>query len=242
MYAIVRQGNGKYYTSAVFGYFYDIKSYDRYQRYLERIFSPYYIVLNDEKTRLVKVPAIQSGTHFNPPLILLFDEDTDGWNVDPKTGKGCISFLTRETADMICESHETPPDILEKCLILDRSFTYDLCTEVKSENDLKSLACISGGFHDACIKFCTMEDGGVLHVRFEGVWGCEIELWFWDDVSYSIECRNHENADPIWLFSSLFMENGYIYLFDDYDVTAADVSDYHCWFRAKHMRYRVIPD
>ena len=37
MHAIIRQGNGKYYISSVFGYYNDVKSEDDYQRYLERI-------------------------------------------------------------------------------------------------------------------------------------------------------------------------------------------------------------
>ena len=35
MHAIVRQGDGKYYVSPVFGYYKDVKSKDDYQRYLE---------------------------------------------------------------------------------------------------------------------------------------------------------------------------------------------------------------
>ena len=33
MHAIVRQGDGKYYVSPVFGYYKDVKSKDDYQRY-----------------------------------------------------------------------------------------------------------------------------------------------------------------------------------------------------------------
>lgn len=43
MHAIIRQGNGQYYISAVFGYYSDVKLEDDYQRYLERIRTPYYI-------------------------------------------------------------------------------------------------------------------------------------------------------------------------------------------------------
>ena len=46
MHAIIRQGNGKYYISAVFGYYSDVKSEDDYQRYLESIHTPYYVVFN----------------------------------------------------------------------------------------------------------------------------------------------------------------------------------------------------
>ena len=73
MYAIIRQGNGKYYTSTVFGYFHDIKSTDDYQRYLERIHSPYYIVWNEAKTNLTKVFAMQSNTKYLIPQVLIVE-------------------------------------------------------------------------------------------------------------------------------------------------------------------------
>ena len=43
MHAILRQGNGEYYVSAVFGYYRDIAATNSYQRYLERIHKPYFI-------------------------------------------------------------------------------------------------------------------------------------------------------------------------------------------------------
>lgn len=55
MHAIIRQGNGKYYISSVFGYYSDVKSEDDYQRYLERIHSTYYVVFNEEKTKIDKM-------------------------------------------------------------------------------------------------------------------------------------------------------------------------------------------
>ena len=54
MHAIIRQGNGKYYISAVFGYYRDITATDDYERYLEEIHKPYWIVWNPEKTRLIR--------------------------------------------------------------------------------------------------------------------------------------------------------------------------------------------
>ena len=64
MHAIIRQGNGKYYISAVFGYYNDVKSEDDYQRYLERIHTPYYIIFNEEKTKLIKWFNMQPDTKY----------------------------------------------------------------------------------------------------------------------------------------------------------------------------------
>ena len=72
MHAIIRQGNGKYYISAVFGYYNDVKSEDDYQRYLERIYTPYYIIFNEEKTKLIKWFNMQPDTKYliNQVLII----------------------------------------------------------------------------------------------------------------------------------------------------------------------------
>ena len=242
MYAIVRQGNGKYYTSTVFGHFRDIKSTADYQRYLESIYSPYYIVWNEEKTHLVKVFAMQPNTKYLIPQILIVDADTDNWDLDKETGMGCVRFLTRDIADRLSESHEMPPAILDQCLFLEHAFSYDPCPEVKTEKDIENLDWVSGGFHDARIQSCVMQSDGVLHVHFDGTWGCEIDVWFWGDVSYCIESRNPELWDPYWSSSSVFFENGYIYLVDEVDTTAEQINDNYCWFKARHMKYRVIPD
>ena len=242
MYAIVRQGNGKYYTSTVFGYFHDVKSADDYQRYLERIHSPYYIVWNEKKTHLVKVFAMQPNTKYLIPQILIVDANKDNWIEDSETNMGCANFISREIADRLCDTHEMPPDIFEKCLLLENSVCYTPCPEVKTEKDIENLDWVSGGFHDARIQSCKILDDGSLHVHFDGTWGCEIDVWFWDDVSYCIESRNPDLWDPYWCASSVFFDNGYIYLIDESDMTAEQINDNYCWFKAKHMKYRVIPD
>ncbi len=242
MYAIVRQGNAKYYTSTVFAYFHDVRSSDDYQRYLEQIHSPYYIVWNEDKTHLVKVFAMQPNTKYLIPQILIVDANTDNWIEDTETGMGRVSFLSRELADKLSVSHKMPPEIFEKCMLLEKSFSYDPCPEVKTEKDIENLECASGGFHDAYIRSCILQDNGMLHVRFGGIWGCEIDVWFWDDVSYCIESRDPALFDPNWYSSSVFFHNGYIYLVDESDMTAEEIDDNYCWFKAKHMKYRIIPD
>ena len=242
MYAIIRQGEGKYYISAVFGYFHDVKSTDDYQRYLERIYSPYYIVWNEEKTHLVKVFAMQPNTKYLIPQVLITDNDTSNWIFDSEHDTGCVEFLTREVADRLIDTHEMPPDIFEKCSLLEKSYSYDSCPEVRTNKDIENLDSVAGGFHDAHIEICSQQDDGTLYVRFEGVWGCSIEMWFWDDVSYCIESRDPEENDPYWYSSSIFLHGGYIYLVDESEMTAEQINDNYCWFKAKHMKYRVIPD
>lgn len=242
MYAIVRQGNGKYYTSTVFGYFHDIKSEDDYQRYLEEIRSPYYIVWNEEKTHLIKVFAMQTNTEFLIPQILIVDTSKDNWIEDAATDMGCVNFLTCEIADRLCDTQEIPAELLEKCLRLEKSVCYNPSPEIKTEKDIANLDSVSGGFHDARIQSLKLLDDGTLHIHFDGTWGCEIDVWFWDDVSYCVESRNPDLGDPYWSESSIFFENGYIYLVDESNMTAEKTNDDYCWFKAKHMKYHVVPN
>lgn len=242
MYAIVRQGNGKYYTSTVFGYFHDVKSTDDYQRYLEKIHSSYYVVWNEEKTHLVKVFAMEPNTKYLIPQILIVDANKDDWIEDCETNMGCVNFFSREIADRLCESHEMPSDFFEKCLLLENSFSYHPCPEVKTTKDIENLEQVSGGFHDAFIQSCQFLDDGTLHVHFAGTWGCEIDVWFWGDVTYSIPSQNPDLLDPYWYSSSIFFENGYLYLVNESDMTAEKINDDYCWFKAKHMKYCILPN
>ena len=99
MHAIVRQGGGKYYVSAVFGYYHDVKAKEEYERYLEQIYSPYYIVWNEEKTALCKVHAMMPDTKSLIPQILIVDTDKQGWVWDESAKMGGVEFLPRKTAE-----------------------------------------------------------------------------------------------------------------------------------------------
>lgn len=83
MHALVCQGNGKYYVSAVFGYYRDITATDDYQRYLQSIHKPYWIVWDEDKKRLIRWLAMVPNTKYLIPQILIVDSRQDNWNKDP---------------------------------------------------------------------------------------------------------------------------------------------------------------
>lgn len=115
MHAIIRQGNGKYYISAVFGYYNDVKSEDDYQRYLERIHTPYYIIFNEEKTKLIKWFNMQPDTKYLINQVLIVDSDKSGWIINEQDGTGGVEFLPRELADKIILDGIVPDDIMQQC-------------------------------------------------------------------------------------------------------------------------------
>lgn len=241
MHAIVRQGNGKYYVSAVFGYYRDVTATDDYKRYLEGIYKPYWIVWDAEKKRLIRWKSMEQNTKYLIPQILVIDTDQSNWNMDEE-GVGSVDFLNRELLDSFLDSDVQPEEILEKCRSMDEGYVYDETPEIKSEEDIDNLMWASGCFHDARIIKEELQDDGTLYLRFDGTWGCEIEVWFWGDLDYDTSSRNPEICDPYWFGSTIILRDGFVYFVDDDDMTVEKIQPGYCYFIARHMKYRIIPN
>ena len=241
MYAIIRQGDGAFYVSAVYGYYTDVTATDDYQRYLESIHKPYYIVWDSEKKRLIRWLAMEPNTHYIIPKILIIDSDHSDWNTNDE-GEGCIDFLNRELLDSFLDNNIQQKEILEKCRIIDGNYTYQDIKEIKNKKDIEDLYQVASGFHDARIAKEEMLKDGSLHLIFDGIWGCNIEMWFWGDLEYDTESRNPEFEDPYWFDSTLIMQDGFIYLVDGEDMTVDEITSEYCYFKAIHMKYKIIPN
>lgn len=241
MHAIIRQGDGKYYVSAVFGYYKDITATGDYERYLESIHKPYWIVWDEEKKKLIRWLAMLPNTKYIIPQILIVDSDQSGWNMDAE-GVGCVDFLSRELLDSFLDKDIQPEEILEKCRSVDSGYVYNEISEIKSEKDIEDLEWASGGFHDARIAKEELQEDGTLYLRFDGTWGCEIEVWFWGDLEYDTSSRDPETSDPYWFGSTVILQDGFVYFVDDDDMTVDQITTGYCYFKARHMKYRIIPD
>lgn len=241
MHAIIRQGDGKYYISAVFGYYRDITATDDYERYLEKIYKPYWIVWDPEKKRLIRWLTMVPDTKYIIPQILIVDADQINWIKDEQ-GVGCVKFLDRALLDSFLDAEDQPQDILEKCYAMDAGYVYDDIQEIKSEKDIENLEWASGGFHDARIAKKEIQEDGTLYLRFDGTWGCEIEVWFRGDVEYDTSGRDSETRDPYWFGSTVILQDGFVYFIDDNDMTVERITPEYCYFKARHMKYRIIPD
>ncbi len=242
MHALIRKGNGEYYVSAVFGYFRRLPKDDSYEEYIRCNRYPYYIIWNEEKTGLIKKHQWVQNTKYIIPQVLIVDGDQSGWIFDKHTGSEWMAFLPKVLADELVEKKILPHDIREQCLTVDEQFTYQEYRELKTQKDIDDLEWVSGGFHDAYVKQTELLDDGSLYVWMDGVWGCSIELWFWGDVEYEISPREGNNSDPYWMDSSVFFENGFVYLVDDCEMTANKITPNSCWFKGRYMKYHVIPN
>ena len=238
MYALVRKGNGQYYGSTVFGYYTYAKSNSKRQH---DGYSLYYVVLDEDKTKLVRCSAFQSGTKYINKMVLIVDSDQTGWKFE-EDNTGGVDFLPREIADDCIDREQTPDVILDQCLAIDNGYMYNAYPEITNEKDIEDLNWVSQYFHDAYIEEQRMTADDELYVRFEGVWGCSIELWFSGDLEYDTSSRDPNTCDPYWYGSTTLIENGFIYLIDDDDMTVDRISKGYCWFKARKVKYHVIPE
>ncbi|MBD9017967.1 MAG: hypothetical protein EGR13_06535, partial [Coprococcus comes] len=160
MHAIIRQDDGKYYVSAVFGYYRDVTATEDYKRYIESIHKPYWIVWDSEKKRLIRWLSMVPETKYIIPQILIVDSERNNWNLDEE-GVGCVDFLSRELLDSFLDDEIQPEEILSKCRTMDAGYVYNEITEVKNQQDIEDLDWVSGGFHDARIAKEKLQDDGI---------------------------------------------------------------------------------
>ena len=239
--AIIRKGNGQYYTSLVFGY-YSVSSSidDDYQKYLDSIYNQFYIVLDESKTKLIKQAVFDRKNKHLEPLILIVDHATDDWNID-QNNNGCVNYLDWSSLLTAVEGNSISSEMLSRCVIEDSKIEYQEYQTVKTQKDLENLDRASRGFHDAYIKDFK-EENDSLYILFDGTWGCKIELWFEGNVSYSTESRDPEEYDPYWFDSTLIMSNGYFILVDEGNMTEEKIDKGYCWFKGNKLKYHIIPN
>ncbi len=234
MYAIVKKSDNKYYTSMVFGYY---KKKSESGRYLKNLFDRCFIVLNEEKNKLVIQYIFDRNKEYLDPLILITDADRKNWNINDDNC-GSVKFLDSENLLTLVENNNVPETDLIKCIENDKNYKYSEYVNAENEQDFENFSCVSGGLHDAYIEKLK-EENDSIYVLFEGVWGCSIEVWFEGNVSYNLGDKKEENF-CFWLNSTLTKYNGYIYLIDQSEANPDNISEDSCWFRAEKMKYHVI--
>lgn len=232
MYAIIREGDGNFYTSMVFGYYKTSDDSDYKNRF--------WIVLNKSKTALMKQHVLQQNTKYLIPMVLITDADESGWNKISENEESVDFLPTGELLSMI-DNNTVPSELTKKCIEMDSAYQFESIRTINTADDIRDLEWASGGFHDAFIAE-KRESENSLYLLFDGTWGCKIEVWFEGDISYDTSSRDPEKFDPYWFGSTVKIDNGFIYLIDDEDISVNDINSSYCWFKARTMKYRVIPD
>lgn len=190
---------------------------------------------------MIKWFNIQPDTEYLIKQVLIIDSDESGWIINEQDDTGGVEFLPRELADKIISEGVVPDDIMQQCIKFEESYTYEEYREIKTKKDIEDFDWATGNFHDACIEEQKISDGGELYLRFTGIWGCQVEIWFWDDLEYCTDSRNPEYWDPYWSCSTLLLFDGYVYFVDE-ELEVNEITDEYCWFKARHMKYHIIPN
>ncbi len=228
MYALLRNQDGTHYGSVVFGLSHDVP---------QKPYGDFCLVLNQEKTVLVKKYAFQQETGLDLKVVIT-DGDKTGW-IRENEYKEIQAFL--KGADLSQAEISLPRELLERCIQMDREYVYQEYPEIRCEKDIDDLMWASGCFHDGEVAACTRQ-GEDLYVLFTGIWGCKIEMWFEGDADYCLDTENIGTwAAPYFLDSSFFREGDYYYLAEDEKQSSKDFTPEDRWFRGKRVRYHVIP-
>ena len=183
---------------------------------------------------------MKPNTKYLIPQVLIVDSDKQNWI--EKDDDGCVDFLNKSIIDTFVENGFQDNELLQKCKDIDNDYTYEEYPEINDEEDIENLYLTTGCFHDAYIVKEIMQDDGTLYLRFDGVWGCEVEVWLWGDVEYDTSSRDPEIDNPYWYGSTVLIENAFIYFIDDEDMTVDEINESYCYFKARHMKYHIIPD
>lgn len=233
MYAIIKQGNGKAYTSMVFGHYEDKKKEEG-----TNWWGQYFVVLNENKTALIKHYSFDySRRPYLHKMIVFTDGNQEDWNIDDETGFGELKITDKQSLlDMVRDG-----TVSAELLKLDDAYSFDEYPEIKTNTDIENLMWASGGFHDAYIKDLK-ENNGSLYVLFDGIWGCNIEMWFTGDVSYDTSSLNSEDVFPAWYGSTMILKDGFIYFVDEEGMKVEDIGEGFCWFKARNIKYHIITD
>ena len=173
-------------------------------------------------------------------MVLITDADESGWNKISENEESVDFLPTGELLSMI-DSNTVPSVLTQKCIEMDSAYQFESVRTINTADDIRDLEWASGGFHDAFIAE-KRESENSLYLLFDGTWGCKIEVWFEGDISYDTSSRDPKKFDPYWMGSTVSIENGFVYLIDDEDVSVNDINSSYCWFKARTMKYRVIPD
>ena len=116
MHAIIREGNGTFYTSMVFGYY---KQHDETD-----CRNSFYIVLDKEKKTLIKQPDFQKDTKYLIILVLITDANDNNWN-KINNYEGSINFLPTKELPSLIDNNGVSAELIKKCIDLDSSYHYE---------------------------------------------------------------------------------------------------------------------
>lgn len=233
MYALINKGNGKYYTSTVYARYQEMDENDE-----ANCWGAYFIVLNEEKTALVKQYVYDAAAApYLQRMVLITDGEQENWRVDSQSKLGEVKLADKESLLRMVEQGFVTRELLS----LDEGYHFEAYPAIRTEKDIRNLMLVAGGFHDAYVERIEEKDDSV-YVLFAGIWGGQLEMWFAGDAAYDMSSRSDREDDPYWFDAAMVREDGFIYLVDSENAMIETIDSGYCWFKARNVTYHVIPD
>lgn len=235
MYVLINNDDGTYYTSAAFAYYRD-KSVDEHGQKVPEAWRYYYLVLNKEKTAVVKKYIYDRNDYvYFRKMVLCLDDSEEGWSFK-EDGTGEIN--THEKAALLAMERNGVGFVTQDLIEEDRKYSFNDIQEIRTQFDANRLNTLSWGFHDAYVDEIEA-NADTLRILLKGVWGCNVEIWFVGDVQYDMSFRSDPRYSPYWDSGYVWLENGFIYLADEYEADVNKITKDTCWFRARSAKYTL---
>lgn len=240
MHAIIRLGNGRYYTSAVFGRFPDESSSDN---------KDLLVVFNQAKNALIALPQLEfTKDGFISRHVIIYDTHDASWRYSNIKGThrhyGSVAYMNKEQCfDLVHMAQKgiINTGIPEKCFKDDQAIPLEKWTKVRTDIEIRNLLSIAGDFHDAYVAECQRDKKtGNIRALFKGAWGTDIELVFQGEAI----CHLHDpnEYEPWWYDCKLARHRGKIYLIDSSEARPEDCENWDTdYFCAKDLFYHIIP-
>lgn len=237
MQAMICQGNGKYYLSTVYGYYKDINAQNDYDKYLQEIYNPYWIVWDEKKEHLIKWHDVDQNSKYIIYKIIIIDSDQTDWILNEE-GEGCVNFLSKEIITSLLNQDINSHHLLSKCLEIDKKYIYKDKFEINNSKDIEDLKWATREFHDAEIIKEKLNNDGSLYLKFSLPYDAEIEIWFWGNLEYNSKIKN---IDSYFMGVTITIQGGFIYFVEDLNMKPKDIKNGHFYIKARHMQYKIIP-
>ena len=171
-------------------------------------------------------------------LVLIVDGDTSDWIAESEEEQA-VDFLPADKLLSWVQDGAVPGELLQRCIALDAAYCYEPVREIGTQKDIEDFLWATGSLHDAFIAGLRRE-GENIRALFDGVWGCRVEIVFEGEAV----CHRRRGVHYFdeWLDCSVALADGFVYLIDCDGVTPDELDEDRDWFRARRMKYRIIPE
>ena len=216
--------------------------YSTYYSYVFEIFNEglkeKVIIFDENFEKLICEDVYETRPVINRNVFII-DNDKSNWIVKEfisgkyikkKTivkGEQCFLDSINELDDINSEK------ILNKAKKQNDSIVINEKNDIKTKEDIDNLMIAAGWFHDAYIGSINYSVDKLI-VRFDGLWGCSIELEFAGDIII-----HHNNVTCVFS-ASIFFEDEYIYFVDDDIDSFENIIDDFTYFRGKTLKWKII--